>query len=164
MSTANQALNNFDQGQNDKAVPRLWVGILTMCCVIAIGVSGYLTYATLTSSKIAGCGGNLFDCSHVTNSKWSTWLGIPVSIMAIGSYLALSTALIVALSVGSAKVRNLAWTAVSTFAIAAGLAALWFTGLQVFIMNHYCSYCLVAHGLYLRLLEIYDQKYQTRRS
>jgi len=127
--------------------PGLWVWVLALCCVVAIGVSGYLTFATLTSSKIAGCGGNsVFDCSHVTNSKWSTWLGIPVSAMAIGSYLALSVALIGALSLRSAWVKRFAWTAVATFAFSAGLAALWFTGLQVFVLKHLCSYCLVAHS------------------
>lgn len=124
-----------------------WMGVLAMCCIVAIGISGYLTWASLTSSKIAGCGsGNVFDCSHVTNSKWSTFVGIPVSALAIVSYLSLSASLVFAVFQTSSVVKRFAWTAVLTFSLSAGLAAVWFTGLQVFVLQHLCQYCLVAHA------------------
>ena len=48
---------------------------------IALGISGYLSYASLTSSDIAGCsGGQVFDCGHVLSTKWSKWFGVPVSL------------------------------------------------------------------------------------
>lgn len=125
----------------------LWMGVIAMCCVVAIGISGYLTWASMTSSKIAGCGsGSLFDCSHVTNSKWSTFAGMPVSVLAIGSYLSLATALLMAVFQTSIAVKRLAWTAVLTFALSAALAAIWFVGLQWLVLEHFCQYCLVAHA------------------
>lgn len=124
-----------------------WILILALCCVVAIGISGYLTWVAFTSSKIAGCGsGSVFDCSHVTNSKWSTWMGLPVSLLAIVSYVSLATALVFAVFQKSPVVKRFAWTAVALFALSAGLAAIWFTGLQVFVLKHLCTYCLVAHA------------------
>ena len=124
-----------------------WSILLALASVIAIGVSGYLAYVGLTSSKIAGCGGQLFDCSHVTSSRWSLWFGIPVSLLAVGLYVGLLGALFV----GSSKrftssIRQLGWALVTVLAIAAGLSAIWFVSLQVFVLNHLCAYCLAAHA------------------
>ena len=125
-----------------------WVAVLVVASVIAIGVSGYLAYVGLTSSKIAGCGnGQLFNCGHVTTSRWSLWLGIPVSLLAVGLYAGLLSSLFVGASKGfSDTVRQAAWAMVSAFAIAAGIAAIWFISLQVFVLNHLCTYCLAAHA------------------
>ncbi len=132
-------------GKPNKVAP--WIWILAICCVVALGISGYLTWVYFTSSKIAGCGGgSVFDCSHVTNSKWSMWMGVPVSLLAIVSYVSLATALAFAVWQTSPVVKRFAWTAVALFALSAGLAAVWFTGLQVFVLKHFCSYCLAAHA------------------
>ena len=138
--------NQPEIDSEDNKTLKVWVWMLAICCVVAIGISGYLTWVSFTSSKIAGCGGGVFDCSHVTNSKWSMWMGLPVSLLAIGSYLSLATALVFALLQGSPAVKRCAWTAVAIFALSAGLAAVWFIGLQHFVLEHYCSYCLVAHA------------------
>jgi len=74
------------------------------------------------------------------------WMGIPVSLLAIGSYVSLATALFFAVTHSAPVVKRFAWTAVAMFSLSAGLAAVWFTGLQVFVLEHYCSYCLVAHA------------------
>ena len=136
-------------GFTGKTVNKLapWVWLLAICCIVALGISSYLTWVSFTSSKIAGCGGgSIFDCSHVTNSKWSMWMGVPVSLLAIGSYVCLATALVFAVLQTSPVVKRFAWTAVAIFALSAGLAAVWFTGLQVFVLGTFCSYCLVAHA------------------
>ena len=120
---------------------------IAIACLVAIASSGYLGWVTLTSSKIAGCGGgDLFNCGHVTSSQWSLWLGIPVSLLAVGLYIGLGTALAAgARKSFSNEFRHAAWAVVSILAIAAGLAALWFIGLQVFVLQQLCTYCLIAH-------------------
>ena len=124
-----------------------WVVVLAIASVIAIAVSGYLAYVALTSSKIAGCGGGrLFNCGHVISSRWSLWLGMPVSLLAVGLYLGLLGSLFVGASkMFSDSLRHVGWAVTSTFAIAAGLSAIWFVAIQVFVLNHLCTYCLVAH-------------------
>ncbi|MEM7783744.1 MAG: vitamin K epoxide reductase family protein, partial [Planctomycetota bacterium] len=136
----------------------VWLMIVT--CLIALGTSGYLSWNSLTSSSIAGCGGDLFDCSHVTSSRWSLWLGIPVSLLAVGHYVSLTSALGLArfgnISSGN---RQKAWFAVMTLAIAGGFAAIWFISLQIFSLGHLCHYCLAAHGCGL-ILALLLLKYQ----
>lgn len=126
---------------------RGWVLALAIACLIAIGVSGYLGWVALTSSKVAGCGGGrLFNCGHVISSRWSLWMGIPVSLLACGLYIAMAVSLFVAASqrFGNAA-RHIAWALVSLLATCAGLAAIWFISLQIFVLNHLCTYCLAAH-------------------
>ena len=125
-----------------------WVVVMVVASVIAIAVSGYLGYVSLTSSKIAGCGeGSVFNCGHVTTSQWSLWLGVPVSLLAVGLYVGLLGSLFVGASKRfSDSVRHFGWALVSVFAIAAGMSAIWFISLQVFVLNHLCTYCLAAHA------------------
>lgn len=128
-------------------VSRWWGSILFLACLVALASSGYLAYVALTSSKIAGCGGGaLFNCGHVISSQYSVWFGIPVSLMAVGLYLAMACSLVVARTRKSLdSVWSGAWLAVTLLAFSAGLAAIWFIYLQIFVLKHLCWYCLVAH-------------------
>jgi uncharacterized membrane protein/protein-disulfide isomerase len=112
---------------------------------IALVVSVYLAYTSLTSSTVAGCAGTLFDCGSVLNSKWSRWLGLPVSLLASATYVGLLGSLGLAQS-GSSRRRDLMWMIVAICSLSAGGAALWFIYLQLFVLEHLCAYCLVAHG------------------
>ena len=121
------------------------IGLLSL---VAIGISAYLAWVAMTSAKVAGCGGgHYFDCNDVISSRWSRWLGVPVSLLAAGMYITLlaSTSLAVSTRIRSA-IRRHAWTAVTVLGFSAGLAALWFISLQAFVVKHFCSYCLAAHA------------------
>ena len=118
---------------------------LRLLCAVALGVSGYLAYTGLTGSKIAGCGGGVWDCDHVTKSRWGTWFGIPVGLTACGMY----AVCLAGLSFANSQVTSLrktAWAVMTAGGIAAGLAAVWFISLQVLVIGHLCKWCLVAHG------------------
>ena len=116
---------------------------------IALAISGYLSYVAFTSSKILGCGGGVFSCDHVLTSKWSTLLGLPVAAWAGSMYLGVLTALLgtarSAVSAQPSLLRQWTWSIVTTAAVSAGLAALWFIGLQAFVLEHFCPWCLGAH-------------------
>lgn len=120
--------------------------LLTLCAVVAIGISSYLAYASLTSGKIAGCDGGWFDCESVLSSKWSSWMNIPVSVLAIGNYVGLLAALAIGNLATAPRTRYYAWFAVTALGFSAGLAALWFIGLQTFVLKHFCPWCLGAHA------------------
>ena len=129
--------------------------IAVLLSVIALSISGYLSYVAFTSSKIAGCGGGTFNCEHVLTSKWSTLLGVPVAAMASALYLSVLATLVVtarpALSSVPSPMRTASWGIVTTAAVSAALAALWFIGLQVFVLEHLCPWCLGAHACSLLL-------------
>ncbi len=116
----------------------------------ALAISGYLSYVAFTSSKILGCGGGVFNCDHVLTSKWSTFLGLPVAAWAGSMYLGVLTALLAtarsAVSSQPSLLQQWTWSIVTTGAVSAGLAALWFIGLQRFVLEHYCPWCLGAHS------------------
>ena len=114
------------------------------CSATALATSCYLAWASYTSSAVAGCsGGNVFDCDHVLHSRWSTVLSIPVSIPAIGTHVLLLSMLMARFV--SKKWEDLRWTAIGFASLSAATAGLWFTGVQVFLLEHLCPYCLVAH-------------------
>ncbi len=134
---------------NSRTLVRLFAGAVTLSA-IALAISGYLSYVAFTSTKILGCGGGVFNCDHVLTSKWSTFLGLPVAAWAGSMYLGVLTALIgtarVAVSTQPSLMRQWSWSIVTTAAVSAGLAAAWFIGLQAFVLEHYCPWCLGAHS------------------
>lgn len=122
--------------------PGLWVMLLAS--TVALISSGYLAWSSLTSSPVAGCGsGGTFDCGHVLHSRWSTVLTLPVSVPAMATHLAVLTMLV--WRPVSNRLSRIRWSMLGFAALAAGGAAIWFIGLQVFLLQHLCPYCLVAH-------------------
>lgn len=122
--------------------------ILALCICGALSASAYLLWAEVTSSPIAGCGdGNGWvDCESVASSRWASWFGVPVSFLALLIYLTMATALVCG-SVDSfnRSVRKASWFIVTAAVFAAGLSAIWFISLQIFVLEHICLYCMVAH-------------------
>lgn len=122
--------------------------VLALCISVAISASVYLLWTNLTSSPIAGCGigGGWVDCENVASSPWALWLGVPVSFLALGIYLAMATALVTgSVSWFSRSVRKVSWVVVTTAVFAAGLSAMWFVALQLIVLKHICLYCMIAH-------------------
>ncbi len=129
------------------------VWILRLLSLVALAVSSYLAWTSWTGSKIAGCGGGLWDCDHVTSTRWSTWFKIPVGFGAAGLYVACLTALACANSLNETR-RIWAWRLITIAGLTAGLAAVWFISLQVLAIGHLCKWCLVAHGCGLTIAGI----------
>jgi len=126
------------------AAPSRLLSVSRVALGIAALVAGYLTYASFTSGGVAGCGPE-GGCSEVLNSRWSKWLGIPVSLPALALYLAL-----LVLSVGLARGQGVlsrvrteqglrfgAWSVIG--------AAWWFFSLSAFVLHKFCPYCFAVH-------------------
>ncbi|HQX50344.1 MAG TPA: vitamin K epoxide reductase family protein [Planctomycetaceae bacterium] len=122
--------------------------VLATCISVAIGTSSYLLWADLTSSPIAGCGsgGGWLDCENVASSRWSLWLGLPVSLLALGIYLAMATALVVGtVDRFGRSARKVGWAVVTAAVFAAAMSAIWFIAIQLIVLQHICLYCMLAH-------------------
>jgi uncharacterized membrane protein/protein-disulfide isomerase len=114
--------------------------------LFAFGVATYMTIPWFFSeSKVVGCNGSAFNCDHVMNSRYSNWMGLPVSGLAAGTYLCMLTALVLAQR-GSPAKRNFMWAIITFCALSAGAAAMWFIFLQGYVLKHWCQYCLMAHA------------------
>ncbi|MEQ1824866.1 MAG: vitamin K epoxide reductase family protein [Pirellula sp.] len=144
---------------SDKAriIPALAWWTMFASSASAFLASGYLAWASLTSSAVAGCGGgSVFDCDHVLHSRWSNVMSIPVSIPAIALHTVILSMLL--LNPVSQRLQTARWWLVGIASLSAGAAAVWFIGLQVFWIGHLCQYCLVAHagGLILGGVSIWN--------
>ena len=154
--TTSQMFASMDHARSQSATDLTTEGSISTLVAYAIAVpstvalviSAYLAFAAFTMSDVAGCGGgSIFDCGHVLHSKWSKALGVPVSVFAIATHAALISGLFVMISQRfGARIRNLATYVVLVAAVAASVAALYFISLQVFVLNHLCSYCMAAHA------------------
>jgi uncharacterized membrane protein len=135
----------FPSGGASFPLSRRFVWSMRLVCLTALAVTGYLALTALRSEEVAGCGsGVAFDCSFVLHSRWSKVLGLPVSIPAFALYVVLLSAISFPRRLTRSHLQ-LAWGLVTVGAIAAGLSALWFIGLQLFVVRHLCMYCLAAH-------------------
>src|SRR4030095_10165840 len=79
---------------------------------VALGVSAYLAWTSLTRGSVIGCGPES-ECDRVLQSRWARWFGIPVSLFAVGID-ALTLWATFALGPGaSAPARRRGWFAVT---------------------------------------------------
>lgn len=115
-------------------------GLLLLLAFITAGWSGYLAYGSYLADNIAGCGPDS-GCAAVLASRWSRWLGIPVSLGAVAVYGSITILL-------CSSLRHPA-IAVSLHALAlvAVGAAAWFVGLQLLLIKITCVHCMMVHGL-----------------
>lgn len=126
-----------DRRQDQSAVK--W--LVAVLCAAAAGMSLWLTVQKLTGQidSLVGCGSGS-GCANVLGSKWSMVFGwVPVSIFSLLLYLGI---------LGSLRVQA-GWA--RWFRILAAWlciwAAVWFTGLQLFVLKSICPYCMTMHGL-----------------
>ena len=120
---------------------------LRIMALLGLGISVYLLWLSVTAGQAAGCGpGNGFDCGSVLASKWSTWLGVPVSLVAVVMYAAMLLASGWIKPTSLPRCQRRAWSVLLVAAVAAAGAALWFIYLQKYRLgNSVCIYCMVVH-------------------
>lgn len=127
--------------------------MITVLAAVAVGVSAYLTWVTLQASSVAGCTANaVIDCDDVLTSRWSKWLGLPVSLLGTIVYLAIVG---LAWPAGRRVSDSLIIGLLAAALLAAG-AAVWFIGLQAIQLQSFCPYCLTIHccGIVISVLSL----------
>ena len=117
--------------------------ILSILCLVGIGLAAYLTYAHYTTAKVLACSDKgLVDCEKVTTSSYSRIFGLPVSDLGLGYFLAM-TALCSPWAWHSAR---RALRGLRMLAAASGVAlALWLVYAELFRLDAICLYCTGVH-------------------
>ncbi len=113
--------------------------------LVAAGIASYLAWVSLTGGAVGGCGPES-GCHAVLNSRWAYWFRAPVSLLALAAYAGILGA---SFSVGAAQAvprQNRAWAVMLALGFLVAGAAIWFTGLQVFVLRKFCPFCLTAHA------------------
>jgi uncharacterized membrane protein len=150
----------FPRGGGAVPVSGRFTWFLRLLCCAALIVTGYLAVTAMRAGDVAGCGGGaVWDCGLALHSRWAKVLTLPVSYPAFALYAVMLTALSVCTPFAPRSRSHLAWGVVTAGAILAGLAAVWFIGLQIFALGHLCAYCIAAHlcGLALCLAVVWKQ-------
>ncbi len=119
---------------------RLRLQVSAALFVVAVCLAGYLAWVALHGGALAGCGVES-SCSRVLQSRWAYWLGIPVSLPALGAYLLLGYAAFCQLARRSRAPQT--WA--TPLAIVVIAAAVWFVMLQGLVIRAFCGICLTAH-------------------
>ena len=131
-----------------QAVPNNIAIILLIVALIGFIDAGYLTLEHF-QGRIPPCsvtGG----CEVVLTSSYSVILGIPVSLTGVIYYLFILAGTFAYLESKNLKILKCVLL-ITFFGL---LASLWFTFVQVFILNSYCAYCLGSALISLTLFSI----------
>lgn len=119
--------------------------VLTVILVAGLGLCGYLTYASLTASPVAGCGFNS-SCHDVLNSEWSKWFTLPVSVVGLAVYASALGILAFTFTPIPEENRRQGEQWVLVLMTLAAVSAIWFIGVQAGMLGKYCPYCMAAHA------------------
>ncbi|MGB7749540.1 MAG: vitamin K epoxide reductase family protein [Verrucomicrobiia bacterium] len=120
----------------------LWTRALL---VVAMLGAGYLAWLAIHNGPAAGCGPES-GCNAVLQSRWAYWLDLPVSVPAVLVYLALLGVTVLLQKRPSPDEQRGSWAAIIILAVIMAGAALWFVGLQVFVIKAFCKFCMTAHA------------------
>lgn len=132
--------NHTSPGMSNTA--KRLLGLIALLALVGLGLSLYLTWATWSTSSLAGCQTDgLVDCDHVLTSHWSKWLGIPVSLFGSLVY----TSILAACVLVASRFRRIGETSLLCMSLLAAGSAAWFIGLQFFLLQSLCLYCLGVH-------------------
>jgi uncharacterized membrane protein len=122
-----------------------WLVWARALLAVAITGAGYLAWASLHNGPVAGCGSES-GCERVLHSRWAYWLDIPVSVPALLVYLALLGGTILLQKRPAPDDERGSWAAIIALSVIVAGAALWFVGLQVFVIKAFCKFCMTAHA------------------
>ena len=119
--------------------------------VAGLLVSAYLVYEHLTSATTFACPATgTIDCVKVTTSRWSTFLGVPVSFLGLGFFVVMVLATL-----------PVAWRAgpalgtVRLVLTAGGVAfAVYLVWVELFRVDAICLWCTAVHAVVLALFVV----------
>jgi uncharacterized membrane protein len=167
-----QSLDQHSYDEYRQARDAQWPGgamtwALRALALAALAGAGYLASLSWHQDLgAAGCTGlPQFDCQHVVLSRWSRFLGMPVSLPAVGLY---GVVVVLTFLIGpnsSWHVRRIARLVLVCLAAMAAGAALWFLGLMIFAIGKLCLFCLIVHtcGLSIGILILIHPPIHRRR-
>lgn len=120
------------------------IWIVRFLSAFSIIMAAYLTLVIASGTRPIGCGGGS-DCHLIIRSPWSKIFSIPVAAFAIPVHLAVIASSLF-LRVGLADTtRRKGWTMLSLTSLIAGLAGLWFIGVQLTVFQSVCPHCLLVN-------------------
>jgi len=136
-----------NDNSSQSAIPSTPAWLLWARALLAVAIlgAGYLAWLAIHNGPAAGCGPES-GCNKVLQSRWAYWLDLPVSVPAVLVYLALLGVTILLQKRPSPDDQRGSWAAIIILSVIVAGAALWFVGLQVFVIKAFCKFCMTAHA------------------
>lgn len=131
--------------QSRTSVTPAWLVWVRALLLIATMGAGYLAWVSFYNGPVAGCGPES-ACNKVLQSRWAYWLDFPVSLPAVLVYLALMGATFLLQKRPEPDDQRGSWVAIISLSVIVAGAALWFVGLQAFVIKAFCKFCMTAHA------------------
>ena len=126
-------------------------------CAAALLLAGWMLYHSLSGGQLAGCGAGS-GCDEVMSSPWAYVLGgVPVSLPAVPVYLLILVCLLFlgGESAESRSLDRLIWRLLPLLGGCLVGVALWFSGLQLFVLHSFCKYCTLLHNFITIMIPIF---------
>ena len=127
-----------------RSAPTAKLALIRVLAAIAAVIASYMLVTALQGGHVAGCG-PASGCESVLASRWSYWMGMPVSAPALLLYVSLFAATFWAVPRAPAARREKAWSFLGWAACLILAGAIWFLSLQLLVVRQLCPYCLAAH-------------------
>lgn len=115
-----------------------WTPALAVIAFIGLADALYLTVSHYFGIPLA-CG-PLSGCETVTSSVYSVVLGVPVALGGVFYYLAMFFGVLFAWEYKSVTYFRY----VCLFSICGALASAWFVFVMAFLLQAWCTYCLIS--------------------
>jgi len=132
-----------DEAEDDYTPSRLLVVATFAFALIGLGLSIYMTYEHYTGNKTLACSkSGWLNCSLVTTSKYSRVLGIPVAVLGLVQYVAMSALCSPWAWRARARAVHIARFALS---IVGMVSVLWLMTVELVILGAICEYCTGVH-------------------
>lgn len=123
----------------------IWLWLLRLALCIAAGLALFLASLSFSQAGLPpGCGDGS-GCADVLTSRWSTVLGLPVSLPAAVVYLAMLASTVWISRATSHASARWAWVVLIGLSFVVCFSAAWFIVVQYFVINAVCTYCMVDH-------------------
>jgi uncharacterized membrane protein len=140
------SINDVSQLRTDR---RLYIFMIAML-VLALGVSGYLSYLKMFPAAEPAClATGAFDCGTVLNSRFSEVMDIPIAYLGFVTNIIMLAGLI--LEKKLASFSALAPLFVFFVALFAFIFSVYLVYVQAAIIGAYCPWCL-THELLITLI------------
>lgn len=146
-------IKSEDTNRSQKSWP-WWRLVLMVLNVVALLLSLILSWHFFSGDSLVGCIGGS-SCETLLNSRWGLLGGVlPVSSLAVGTYLCL---LVAGFFIGpdtDISTRRLAWRVMLVLAGSIAGSAIWFIMIQKWVIGNFCLYCMSLHSTGLLIASI----------
>ena len=114
--------------------------------LLAIAVSGYLSYLKIANANAVCLHGGRFDCGTVLNSKYSEFLGIPIAYLGLGTNLVV-LALLILQRPSIPLMDEFGTVFIFGVLLFAFIFSVYLVYIQAFVILAYCPWCLTHEVL-----------------